>query len=183
MAVALRSELERRLEELSKARTERDAYLIEKEAYEKKFIDLETSTKRNEQAFKKALETDRSKIQQEVKSKVSRLKSLEGEKEELLKEMNELMNQSGENHREMVTLRNEAEESKKNEAELAEQLMNLKVKYSESLQELKACSRKEQDLRDHSTKLENQFREDITRLEHVVKGIYFLLLSLSNISN
>jgi uncharacterized coiled-coil DUF342 family protein len=83
------------------------------------------------------LETDRSKIQHEVKSKVTRLKGLEGEKEELLKELNELMNQAGENHREMVTLRNEAEESKKNEADLAEQLMNIKVKYSESLQELK----------------------------------------------
>jgi hypothetical protein len=55
--------------------------------------DFERTLKKNESMFQRTLETDRSKIQQEIRTKLARMKTLEGEKEDLLKEMEQLMGQ------------------------------------------------------------------------------------------
>lgn len=99
MALALRGELEKRLDELTSARRERDGLRNENEQLLEKVQEMDIMMKRNEQTFKKTLETDRSKIQQEIRTKVSRLKVLEGEKQELLRETHELMQQVSENQK------------------------------------------------------------------------------------
>jgi len=96
MTGALRAELERRLEELTQTRKERDSLHSERDELNASLTELKGIMNRNEASFKKALETDRAKVQAEIKGKMARLRGLEGEKQELLHETTELMNQAHE---------------------------------------------------------------------------------------
>ena len=169
MALALRGELEKRLDELTSARRERDGLRNEKDQLLDKVQEMDIMMKRNEQTFKKTLETDRSKIQQEVRTKVSRLKVLEGEKQELLRETNELMLQVTENQKELSKLRQDAVESKRLVTDLTQQVDIAKSNVVDLTSELKVSAKKEQDLREQTAKIEGQFREDMSRLDQIVK--------------
>ena len=128
MANALRGELERRLEELTVTRKERDQLRQDTDILSNKANEMEEVLRRNEINYKKTLETDRSKIQQEIRSKMTRLKGLEGEKAELLKETNELMSQLTESQKELSKVRSEVEEAKKNVLEITKELDISKMK-------------------------------------------------------
>ncbi len=169
MANALRGELERRLEELTVTRKERDQLRQDTETLHNKANEMEEILRRNEINYKKTLESDRSKIQQEIRSKMTRLKGLEGEKAELLKETNELMSQLTDSQKELSKVRSEVEEAKKNVLEITKELDISKMKNQDLVNDLKISTRKEQDLRDYSAKMEMQFREDINRLDQLVK--------------
>lgn len=107
MTVALRGELEKRLDELTQTRRERDSLRDDKAGLVDKIAELETNFKKVEESFRAAMEADRAKLQQDVRSKLNRLKSLENEKQELLRETNELINQVTEGQRELTSARHE----------------------------------------------------------------------------
>lgn len=122
MAVALRTELEKRLDELTQARRERDTYRNERDEAVNRANEFAETIKKNDITFKKIIEQDRLKIQNEVRSKMGRLKTLESEKQELLQETNNLMAQVSENQRELNKMRHEVEESKKVAIDLTNQV-------------------------------------------------------------
>ena len=169
MTMALRGELERRLEELAATRKERDSLHEEKEALSASVGELKGIMGRNEAQFKKTLETDRAKIQSEIKGKLQRLRVVEGEKSELLKETTELMQAVSEAQREINKSRAELEEARRSAADLVAQVESLKTQNFEQGKEVKISAQKEKELREHTARIEAQFKEDCQRLDSLVK--------------
>ena len=93
MTNALRGELERRLEELTTMRKERDESQEDRAKFEAQVADMKAMMSRQEQTFQRTLETDRNKISGEIKAKMNKLRGLEVEKQELLMETSNLMKQ------------------------------------------------------------------------------------------
>ena len=113
MTAALRSELERRLEELAATRKERDSLYEEKESLNTEVASLKSVMSRNEAQMKKTLDADRTKLQAEMKGKLQRLRQLEGDKAELLKETNELMHNIQETQKEAFSRKQELEQAQR----------------------------------------------------------------------
>ena len=166
---ALRNEVERQKEELHAARTERDKANEEKEKLQLQLTDHAKTIKKNETMYQRALESDRSKIQHEIRVKLGRMKSMEEEKQELLKELEELMLQISENQKEISRLKVELEASKRQVQDLELQYTATLTDKEELVQEVKMAGRKEKELRDTATRLDAQFRENIAKLEVMVK--------------
>jgi len=166
---ALRDELEKRLDELSTVRRERDSLRAERERLSSQVGEFEAQLKKNESMFQRTLELDRSKIQQEIKVKLGRMKVLEDEKEELLREMQMMMTQVAEAQREAKGLRLELETTNRSVEDLTLQAQSARVQNSELVGELKLTSKKESDLREQMEKNETQYKESLVRLEGLVK--------------
>jgi len=165
----LRDELEKRLDELSQIRRERDALRVEREKLINQVADFENTLKKNESMFQRTLELDRSKIQQEIKSKLGRLKNLEDEKEELLREMQHMGSQVTDAQKESRGLRQELEVSNHTLEEIRIEIQSLKNQNTELLGELKMANRRETELRDQNGKIEDQFKDTVSKLESNVK--------------
>jgi chromosome segregation ATPase len=166
---ALRTEVERQKGELHEARTERDDAKEKVHNLSQQLADVEKTIKKNEAMYQKALDNDRSKIQVEIRQKLGRMKNMEQEKQELLKEVEELMMQISENSKEISRLKVELEASKREVHDLEMQYTATLTDKEELVQEVKMASRKEQELRETATRLDSQFRENISRLEVMVK--------------
>ena len=165
----MRDELEKRLDELSYTRRERDSLRTEQDKLLNQVAEFENNIKKNESMFQRTLELDRSKIQNEIKVKLGRMKTLEDEKEELLREMQSMMSQVSGAQREAKALRLELETANRSIEDLTVQAQSARVQNSELIGELKLCSKKETDLREQNEKIESQYKESLSRLENIVK--------------
>lgn len=157
------------MDELSQIRRERDTLKLDKEKLVDQLNDFETTLKKNESMFQRTLELDRSKIQQEIKSKLGRLKNLEDEKEELLREMQHMVSQVTEAQKESRGLRQELDISNRSLEDIRLEIQTIKGQNTELLGELKMANRRETELRDQNSKIENQFKDTINKLESSVK--------------
>jgi chromosome segregation ATPase len=165
----LREELDTRTEELSSTRRDRDALQAKVDTLTESVTNFEKTVKKNEALYEKALQSDRSKIQHEIRVKLGRMKNMEEEKQELLKELEQLMMQVSSSQKEISRLKVELDGAKRASSDV-ELLYTAALTDKEELaQEVKIANRKEQELRDHATKLDSQFRENIARMEVMVK--------------
>jgi chromosome segregation ATPase len=169
LSQTLRQELEKRIEELTTAKKEKDVVLMEKQQLLDKISDFDNILKRNDALFKQTLDNDRAKIQQEVRTKLTRLKALEADKQELLRETSELVNQLSEIRKEKNILQ--------------QGNVDLQRKYDDACAELEVSSNtrmvlekklndstmKERDLQASLSMLENQHRSQNERLEQTIK--------------
>lgn len=69
----------------------------------------------------------------------------------------------------MSKLRQDAVEAKRQVTDLTQQVDIAKSNVVDLTSELKVSVKKEQDLREHAAKIESQFREDMNRLDQIVK--------------
>jgi chromosome segregation ATPase len=143
--------------------------LMEKQQLLDKISDFDNILKRNDALFKQTLDNDRAKIQQEVRTKLTRLKALEADKQELLRETSELVNQLSEIRKEKNILQ--------------QGNVDLQRKYDDACAELEVSSNtrmvlekklndstmKERDLQASLSMLENQHRSQNERLEQTIK--------------
>lgn len=165
----LKTELERRLEDLVQLRNERDTAKEEIVAHTKTIEDLQADRKKKEEVFKKTLEADRNKVKQEMMARMSRIKTLEAEKQELLNETHELMMQMERGQRGVTEAKAEAEDAVKSLTQVNEQLDATKARNMELLSELKTMTRNEQQLKEEKAKSESDLKELILKLENEVK--------------
>lgn len=166
---SLRDELEKRLNELLEMRKERDTLSAEKEAFLLVSSEREKTMKRNEVAFQKALEADRAKLQQELKTSLSRVRVMEGEKEELLKENEQLSIKLMEDRKEVTRLVGDLASLQKTHENGASQCLELQSRLNDALKELKDATRTEFTLREEYAKAEKAFKEELMRVESLVK--------------
>lgn len=169
MVSTLQFELEKRLEELTSSRSEREKLVQEKESMEKKVVELEKKMRQNEENFQRTVEADRQKLKQEVRVKMNRLNALESEKQELLGETSQLMNAVSESKAEVTKYRNEAEDARNALNELNQEFHGLRALQQKTLEELRVVTSREADLKQHYSITEKQFKEDIDRLDELVK--------------
>ena len=169
MATNLRKDLEARTDELTSIRKERDALRAERDTLEEKAKNSEKIIQKNEMMYQKALESDRSKIQHEIRVKLGRMKGMEEEKQELLKELEELMSQLGASRKEISRLKVELESTKRSLQDLEIQYTSVATDKDELQSEIRIAQRKEQELRDQAARLDTQFRADVAKLETMVK--------------
>ena len=169
MTNALRSELERRLDELTSARKERDTALEEQHKNDEKVAELKKMMERQETNFKKALETDRNKISGEIKAKMQKLRGLEIEKQELLMEASNLMKQVESTQKDLTQARTEAEESRAAVKEAQKNIAELKDQNAALQKSSASAIQTQEELREHANRLEVSFKEDIGRLDTLVK--------------
>ena len=169
MSNSLRDELEKRLNELLVMRKDRDTLRAEKESFVQVASEREKTIKRNELGFQKTLESDRSRLQQEAKAFVSRIKALETDKEELLREIEELGDKLMEAQRVLSKLKDDHSGVQKENATIFSQLSDLKGRYADAIKELKEAARKEEDVREDTARLQRKYREEEARLESVAK--------------
>ena len=165
----LRGELERRLEDLVKLRKERDEVRDEKDALLKQTETLHSTITKNEASFKKTIETDRAKMKHELVNRTSRIKSLEAEKQELLSETAGFMKQLSEQQVEAQELRRTSEEAAGTVKGLQDQCLTLGVRNSELNAEIKSRTGSEQTLTEKHAREEKQRKEEIVKLELLVK--------------
>ncbi len=169
MTSALRTELERRLEELSLARKEADESKEDKIINDKKMEEMKQAMERQENNFKRTLETDRNKINGEIKSKMQKLRGLEIEKQELLMETSNLMKQVEITQKEIQEARIDAAEAQK-EAKIATMRVQELIDEKEiSDKQAKSAVQAQDELREHANRLESSFKDDIGRLDSLVK--------------
>ena len=95
----LKDELEKRLQDLMSLRSERDELVNQKTQHDTSLSELKNEFVQKENILKRTLETDRNKLKQEMIARANRIKALEGEKQELLNETNELVAQIAEARR------------------------------------------------------------------------------------
>jgi chromosome segregation ATPase len=169
MSNSLRDELEKRLGELIEIRKDRDLLRSEKESFVLVAAERERTIKRNEVSFQKALEADRARLQQEVKGSVSRLRVLEVEKQELLRENEELSGKLIVSHRDLTRISDEVTSNQRSYSESSSQLVEMQSRVNDLLKELKDANRNEQLLRDEYAVSEKLFKDEMLRLEGVVK--------------
>ena len=169
MATNLRKDLEARTDELTSIRKERDTLRAERDTLEEKVKNSEKTIQKNEMMYQKALESDRSKIQHEIRMKLGRMKGMEEEKQELLKELEELMSQLGASRKEISRLKVELESTKRSLQDLEIQYTSVSTDKDELQSEIRIAQRKEQELRDQAARLDTQFRADVAKLETMVK--------------
>ena len=166
---SMRDEVGRQKTELHTTKQERDEALDKVELLQKQLNDVEKTIKKNEVMYQRALENDRSKIQHEIRVKLGRIQNMEVEKQELLKELEQLMLQISENQKEISKYKVDLEAANRKAHDLELQYTAVLTDKEELVQEVKMASRKEQELRDTATRLDAQFRENISRLETMVK--------------
>ena len=169
MTNSLRDELEKRLQELLNLRKERDSLLAEKDSFLMVASEREKSIQRKEEAFQKALEGDRARLQQELKSAVSRFKELEKDKNELLQENSDIAGKLLAMQSDLTKITEELNTVGRQRDDVKMQLVESKARLVDTLEELKAANRDEQNLRDESVKMERLFKEEVHRLEVLVK--------------
>jgi chromosome segregation ATPase len=169
LSQTLRTELEKRIEELTLCKKERDLLAIEKNGLLDKINDFDSVLKRNDALFKQTLENDRAKIQQEVRTKLTRLKALESDKQELLRETNELVTQLAELRKEKHTLTQQCGEWTRKFDDVASELEAINSARAVLEKKLNDSTSKERDLTTAITMMESQFRAQSERLEQAVK--------------
>lgn len=169
MAGSLRDELEKRLEELLGLRKERDALIKEKESFLAVASERERTLQRKEEAFQKSLEADRARLQQELKSLQSRVKSLEADKADLLKENAEVTERLLLTQRDLAKASEDLGAAARQRDEAKRQSSDAQARLNDALEELKAATRQEQELREANATAERLFKEEVVRLESLVK--------------
>lgn len=75
-------------------RRERDSLLEERTALTQTATELADKLAKNDSLFRRTLEADRAKVKAEMQTRSSRIQSLEGDKQELLRETAALMKQA-----------------------------------------------------------------------------------------
>jgi chromosome segregation ATPase len=169
MTSTLRTELERRLEELTATRKERDESVGDKKKFEEAVEEMKKMMERQEVTFKRTLDTDRNKISGEIKAKMQKLRGLEIEKQELLQETTQLMKQVETTQKQLTTaqtqMQDAVKEAKEAHARIGE-LEDVKVTLDK---EKRVAEQTSDELREHANRLEGSFKEDITRLDNLVK--------------
>ena len=169
MSNVLKTELEKRLDELSRCGQERDALRAERDRLQGTVETLTGDMKKREKIFQHALDTDRAKIQQEMKAKNNRIRNLEAEKQELLGETSQLMAQlSAEQKAKSNTDRN-ISEGNKALAAAQEEIKSLRLDNTRLTRDGQESTKRERDLQDKLSDMEGQFRLDISRLDAIVK--------------
>ena len=169
MTAALRGELERRLDELTHARKERDEAVEEQRKNDEKVNEIKKIMERQENSFKKTLETDRNKISGEIKTKMQKLRGLEIEKQELLMETSNLMKQVESTQKELTTAAATVEECRTAAREAQRQVAELVDQNSILQKTAQTAVQTQEELREHANRLEASFKEDIGRLDTLVK--------------
>jgi len=169
MTSALRGELERRLDELTAAHKESDEAKGDMEANNAKMAEMRKIMERQEGTFKRTLETDRNKISGEIKTKMQKLRGLEIEKQELLMETSQLMKQVETTQKDLNEARTAAEGSQQ-EAKAAQMKVQELMDEKEVLsKQASTAVQSQEELRAHANRLESSFKEDIGRLDGLVK--------------
>ena len=169
LGTVLKDELERRLTELGQANRDRNLYKHEVDALKSKVAELIEALDRTDAQFKQVIDDDRAKVQQDLKSKSIRCRNLENEKQELLAETSALMKQIQFHQNEKDSAFRQAEDASRRINEIKKENESLQVQVSDLTEELKAASRREVDLRERINYQENSFREDIGKLDGLIK--------------
>jgi chromosome segregation ATPase len=169
MSGVLKAELEKRLDELSGCVRERDGLKMEngklKEAVENQLGDM----KKREKIFQHAIDTDRAKIQQELKAKNNRIRNLESEKQELLSETSHLMEQLAMEQKAKSNIDKNVGKINESLTAAHEDLKNCRIDNNRLDRELQATMKRERELQDRLSDMESQFKMDIARLDSIVK--------------
>ena len=166
----LKAELEKRLDELGSCSKERDELKADNSKLQSQIDNVEENLKKKEKVFAHVVETDRNKIANEMKSKNNRLRALENEKQDLLKETQHLMDQ--------ISLEQKAKtesikDYKKAKVRMEEAEEECRVASTEANKYKRECDRllqAEAQLKTQLQTSEEQFRTDITRLDGIVKN-------------
>jgi chromosome segregation ATPase len=166
----LKDELERRLNELGQTMKDRDHWRGQCEQLSSKVTELTESIARNDVQFRQILEADRAKVQQDLKSKTNRCKSLEAEKQELLAEASALMKQVQHSQLEKESALRQAEDANRRLTETRRESEGLKVRVADLTEELKSAERKDREMTELLSSKENSYREDIAKLDSVIKS-------------
>lgn len=169
MVSTLRFELEKRLEELSTVRKEKEALLSEKEALATKLAEIERRMKSNEDNFQKTIDVDRQKLKAEVRVKMNRLNNLETEKQELLKESSQLMGQISDFKATTDKAVADTKAALEAKDEVQAELFALKTQHTKLGEDMRVVVGRETNLKEHFVHMESQFKEDISRLDELVK--------------
>ena len=169
MTALMTDELEKRVLELTQVTTERNALADEKQTDKKRIEELEASVKNMEGTFKQTLDTDRTKLQEELRKRVAKLKTMETEKQELLQETHELSSQLGVAQRDVSSMQTQLIAATEQLKEHAHHEEMLKARNTELLEELKAASRREQDVRLELTRADERLRGEDVRVDTLIK--------------
>lgn len=169
MVSTLRFELEKRLEELSAVRKEKESLFADKEALNVKLVEIERRMKSNEENFQKTIDVDRQKLKAEVRVKMNRLNTLETEKQELLKESSQLMAQITEFKATTDQALADTKAAKLAQEEVQGELFALKTQHAKLGEDMRVVVGRETNLKEHFVRMESQFKEDISRLDELVK--------------
>jgi chromosome segregation ATPase len=169
MTNALRGELERRLDELTSMRKERDESVEDREKMEAQVNEMKAIMNRQEQTFQRTLDNDRNKISGEIKAKMNKLRGLEVEKQELLMETSNLMKQVENTQRTLNQTKTDLEQKSREAKEASMKVEEMQDEAVSMQKRLKTHEQTEIELRAHADRLESSFKEDIARLDNLVK--------------
>ena len=166
----LKAELEKRLDELAECGKERDMEKNENAKLKNQLHNAEENLKKKEKVFAHVVETDRNKISNEMKSKNSRLRALENEKQDLLKETQHLMDQIAVEQKSKTESIKEAKKAKSRLEEAEEEYRAANSEANKYKREVERLTQVETQLKSQLQASEEQFRQDITRLDGIVKN-------------
>jgi len=169
MSGVLKAELEKRLDELSACSKERDALRAESTKMQRTIEEMNMELKKKEKIFQHAIDTDRAKIQQEMKSKNNRIRSLESEKQELLAETSHLMEQLASEQRAKSMVEKNVNTINTSLVNATEEAKELRAENSRLEKQLEESAKREKELTTRLSDGETQFKLDISRLDGIVK--------------
>ena len=169
MTALMTDELEKRVMELTQITSERNALMDEKQGDKKRIEELEASVKTMEGTFKQTLDTDRTKLQEELRKRVAKLKTMETEKQELLQQTHELSSQLGVAQRDVASMHTQLIAATEQLKEHVHHEEMLKARNTELLEELKVASRREQDVRMELARADERLRGEDVRVDTLIK--------------
>lgn len=169
MSGVLKTELEKRLDELAACVRERDGLRMENGKLKEAVENHQNEMKKKEKIFQHAIDTDRAKIQQEMKSKNNRIRNLESEKQELLSETSHLMEQLATEQKSKSAFDKSVSEINTSLATAQDDLKKCRIENNRLDRELEATVKRERNLQDRLSDMESQFKMDIARLDSIVK--------------
>jgi chromosome segregation ATPase len=159
----LRMELEKRVEELTTIRKERDLLQAERGKFLDEIAGLEARLQRDEATFKKTLENERNMTQGEVRTKINKLRSLEAEKADLLTELNSYMSQINDLKHSLAKAQQDVVEQRRIAGDCNSEADTATIKVMSLESQLLVSKRREEEVEEKCSKIDKEMKAQIMK--------------------
>ena len=171
MAAMLRAELEKRVDELTGVMSQRKELEEERSSFQSRIEELEATIKSNDSTFRSVLESDRSRMQEEMKRRNAKMGILDAEKQELLRETHDLSIHHIASQREISGLKGELVAFSERLKDSHNQAEVSRKRQSELVEELRSAGRREEDMKEEAARIHGHIKGEDGRLDNALKEV------------